>query len=118
MSRRVRILCIVLAIAAAAAAAVAVWIATPLPPRLEAPLDKQRLLELYLTRVPLGQGASGVAAGAALYFDADARELSLGQAAMLGALARAPSSDNPLAAPERARARRGLTLRRLVELGF
>ena len=86
--------------------------------RLEAHLDKERILELYLNRVPLGQGASGVAAGAALYFDADARELSLGQAAMLGALARAPSRDNPLAAPERARARRGLTLRRMVELGF
>ena len=86
--------------------------------RLEAHLDKQRILELYLNRVPLGQGASGVAAGAALYFDADARELSLGQAAMLGALARAPSRDNPLAAPERARARRALTLRRMVELGF
>ncbi|SRR6266568_1081777 len=86
--------------------------------RLEAHLDKQRILELYLNRVPLGQGASGVAAGAALYFAADARELSLGQAAMLGALARAPSRDNPLAAPERARARRALTLRRLVELGF
>jgi penicillin-binding protein 1C len=86
--------------------------------RLEAHLDKQRILELYLNRVPLGQGASGVAAGAALYFDADARDLSLGQAALLGALARAPSRDNPLAAPERARARRALTLRRLVELGF
>ncbi len=86
--------------------------------RLEAHLDKQRILELYLNRVPLGQGASGVAAGAALYFDADARELSLGQAAMLGALARAPSRDNPLAAPERARVRRALTLRRLVELGY
>jgi penicillin-binding protein 1C len=86
--------------------------------RLEAHLDKERILELYLNRVPLGQGASGVAAGAALYFDADARELSLGQAAMLGALARAPSRDNPLAAPERARARRALTLRRMVELGF
>jgi len=86
--------------------------------RLEAHLDKERILELYLNRVPLGQSASGVAAGAALYFDADARELSLGQAAMLGALARAPSRDNPLTAPERARARRALTLRRLVELGF
>jgi penicillin-binding protein 1C len=86
--------------------------------RLEAHLDKERILELYLNRVPLGQGASGVAAGAALYFDADARELSLGQAAMLGALARAPSRDNPLAAPERARARRALTLRRMVDLGF
>jgi penicillin-binding protein 1C len=86
--------------------------------RLEAHLDKERILELYLNRVPLGQGASGVAAGAALYFDADARELSLGQAAMLGALARAPSRDNPLTAPERARVRRALTLRRMVDLGF
>jgi penicillin-binding protein 1C len=86
--------------------------------RLEHRLDKQAILEQYLNRVPLGQGAVGVEAGAALYAGASAREVSLGQAAMLAGLAHAPSSDNPLVAPGRARARRGLVLRRLIERGY
>ncbi|PYO36598.1 MAG: penicillin-binding protein 1C, partial [Gemmatimonadetes bacterium] len=86
--------------------------------RLDAHLDKAAILEQYLNRVPLGQGTAGVAAAAALYFGADAREVSLGQAALLAALAHAPSRDNPFVAPERARSRRALALSRMVDLGY
>jgi penicillin-binding protein 1C len=86
--------------------------------RLERHLGKHAILEQYLNRVPLGQGTIGVQAAAALYFGTGADELSLGQAALLAGLARAPSGDNPLVAPSRARARRLQTLQRLVELGF
>ncbi|PYO37925.1 MAG: penicillin-binding protein 1C, partial [Gemmatimonadetes bacterium] len=86
--------------------------------RLDAHLDKATILEQYLNRVPLGQGTAGVAAAAALYFGADAREVSLGQAALLAALAHAPSRDNPFVAPERARSRRALALSRMVDLGY
>ena len=86
--------------------------------RLERHLSKQQILEQYLNRVPLGQGAVGVAAAAALYFDASAVRLSAGQAALLAGLASAPSSDNPLVAPGRARARRALALRRMVAMGY
>jgi len=68
--------------------------------------------------VPLGQGSVGVEAAAAPYFGATARELSLGQAALLAGLARAPSRDNPLVAPGRARSRRALALARLEDLGW
>jgi len=86
--------------------------------RLDAHLDKAAILEQYLNRVPLGQGTAGVAAAAALYFDADARQVSLGQAALLAALAHAPSRDNPLVAPDRAGARRARALTRMVALGY
>ena len=86
--------------------------------RLERRLSKAAILEQYLNRVPLGQGAIGVEAGAALYFGAHADELSLGQAAMLAGLARAPSSDNPLVSRSRARARRMAGLDRLVATGY
>jgi penicillin-binding protein 1C len=86
--------------------------------RLEARLDKARILEQYLNRVPLGQGAVGVAAGASLYFGADARELSLGQAALLAALAHAPSRDNPLVDPARAATQRQRVLNRMGALGY
>jgi penicillin-binding protein 1C len=86
--------------------------------RLEAHLDKTTILEQYLYRVPLGQGAVGVAAGAALYLGADPRELGLGQAALLAALAHAPSRDNPLVDPARARAQRRRVLGRMAALGY
>jgi penicillin-binding protein 1C len=86
--------------------------------RLERHLGQQAILEQYLNRVPLGQGAVGVTAAANLYFSTGADGLSLGQAALLAGLARAPSSDNPLVAPGRARARRDQALDRLGALGF
>ncbi|MGH7676189.1 MAG: transglycosylase domain-containing protein, partial [Gemmatimonadales bacterium] len=86
--------------------------------RLDAHLAKATILEQYLNRVPLGQGAVGVEAAAALYFGGTAREVSLGQAALLAALASAPSRDNPLIDSGRARVRRALVLRRLAATGY
>ncbi len=81
--------------------------------RLERHLGKQAILEQYLNRVPLGQGAVGVDAAAALYFGASGRELSLGQAALLAGLAHAPSRDNPLVSASRAGRRRAYALARI-----
>ncbi len=86
--------------------------------RLEHHLTKQSILEQYLNRVPLGQGAIGVAAGARLYFDASASELSLAQAGLLAGLARSPSTDNPFVSPERAQRRRARALLRLRDAGY
>jgi penicillin-binding protein 1C len=86
--------------------------------RLEAHLDKQEILEQYLNRVPLGQGTVGVSAATALYFGASPSRVSLGQAAMLAALARAPSSQNPLVDPARAVSRRRLGLEQLRASGY
>ncbi|HEU4457300.1 MAG TPA: penicillin-binding protein 1C [Longimicrobium sp.] len=86
--------------------------------RLEAHLEKRAILEQYLNRVPLGQGAVGVSAAASLYFGGSARELSLGQAALLAGIARSPSRDNPLASPARAKARRDVVLGRMRRLGY
>lgn len=86
--------------------------------RLGAHLDRQQILEQYLNRVHLGQGAVGVASAATLYFGASAREVSLAQAATLAGIARAPSSDNPFVSPRRARARRAAALRRVLGAGY
>jgi penicillin-binding protein 1C len=86
--------------------------------RLEAHLDKQEILEQYLNRVPLGQGTVGVSAATALYFGSSPSRVSLGQAALLAALARAPSSQNPLVDPARAASRRRLGLEQLRASGY
>ncbi|MDX2061191.1 MAG: penicillin-binding protein 1C [Gemmatimonadales bacterium] len=82
--------------------------------RLDLHLSKQDLLEQYLNRVPLGQGAVGVDAAARLYFGTSAADLSLGQAAALAGLAHAPSRDNPLVSLPAAARRRDLVLDRLA----
>jgi penicillin-binding protein 1C len=86
--------------------------------RLEAHLGKQEILEQYLNRLHLGQGAVGVGAASALYFGASASEVSIAQAALLAGLAHAPSSDNPFVSQRRARARRALALERMGRLGL
>jgi penicillin-binding protein 1C len=86
--------------------------------RLEAHLDKNQILEQYLNRVPLGQSTIGVASAMRLYFGSSPGEVSLGQAALLAGLARAPSSQNPLIDPSRALVRRRVGLRALVREGY
>ena len=86
--------------------------------RLERHLTKQQILEQYLNRVPLGQGAIGVAAATALYFNAAPDRVSTGQAALLAGLARSPSTDNPFVSPDRARRRRAAALSRMRAEGF
>lgn len=86
--------------------------------RLEAHLPKRAILEQYLNRVPLGRASVGVSAAAELYFGASARELSLGQAALIAGIARSPSRDNPFTSPARARARRDVVLARMRQLGL
>jgi penicillin-binding protein 1C len=85
--------------------------------RLGAHLSRQEMLEQYLNRIQLGQGAVGVESGASLYFGTSAREVSVGQAATLAGLAHAPSADNPLISMRRARARRTLALARMRGAG-
>src|SRR5262249_951706 len=86
--------------------------------RLEAHLSKNQILEQYLNRVPLGQGTVGVNAAMQLYSGGPPTEVSLGQAALLAALARAPSSQNPMVDPHRAMQRRAEGLHALLREGY
>ena len=86
--------------------------------RIEAAMPKERILELYLNEIYLGSGAYGVAAAALTYFDKSLDDLSLGEAAFLGGLPKAPNRYNPAHFPEAAKARRDWVLDRMVEDGF
>ena len=86
--------------------------------RLEVHLSKEEILEQYLNRVPLGQGAVGVVAASRLYFGTGQGQVSLGQAALLAGLARAPSGQNPLVNPARAAERRRVGLLQLAAEGY
>ncbi|MEC7815771.1 MAG: penicillin-binding protein 1A [Pseudomonadota bacterium] len=86
--------------------------------QIERELDKDRILELYLNKIYLGNRAYGIAAAAQVYYDKPVAELSLAQMAMLAGLPKAPSAFNPLANPERAMIRRNWILGRMQSLGF
>ncbi len=74
--------------------------------RIEARYPKDRILELYLNQINLGNGAYGVESAAQRYFGKSARDLNLAEAATLAALPKAPERYNPRRFPERAIQRR------------
>jgi penicillin-binding protein 1A len=82
---------------------------------LEHQLSKEEILVRYLNTAYFGAGVYGVDAAAKRYFGKTARDLSLGEAAMLAGLVRAPSALAPHRNLERARARADLVLDAMVE---
>jgi penicillin-binding protein 1A len=82
---------------------------------LERSFTKQEILEIWLNRVYLGQGAWGVDAAAQVYFGVSARRLALWQAAMIAGLPRAPSRFNPRTDPAAAIARTREVLTAMVQ---
>jgi penicillin-binding protein 1A len=85
--------------------------------QLEDKLTKDQILTKYLNTVYFGSGAYGIQAAARTYFDKDAIELKLPEAAMLAGLIRAPVEYDPVAHPTRARAQRDRVLAAMLEQG-
>src|SRR6516165_47008 len=85
--------------------------------RIEVALPKDRILELYLNQIYLGAGAYGVVAAALTYFNKSLDELTLGEAAVLAGLPKAPNRYSPRHHLEMATARRDWVLDRMVEAG-
>jgi penicillin-binding protein 1A len=85
---------------------------------LERKFTKDQILELYLNRVYFGGGAYGIDAASRKFFGHSADHLSLGEAAIIAGLVKAPSNYAPSADVEAARARSGVVLNSMVENGF
>jgi len=83
--------------------------------RIERTLSKERILELYLNQIYLGEGTYGVASASLEYFDKSISELNYDEAALLAALPKAPSRYNPYKDIELAKFRRDLVLKNLFE---
>jgi penicillin-binding protein 1A len=86
--------------------------------RVEQALTKEKILELYLNEIYLGQNSYGVAAAAQTFFNKTLSELEPHEAAYLAALPKAPSDLHPVRAKERATARRNFVLREMYENGY
>jgi len=86
--------------------------------RIERALSKERILELYLNQIYLGEGSYGVASASLQYFDKPISELNYEEAALLAALPKAPSRYNPYSDIELAKFRRDLVLKNLYENNY
>ena len=86
--------------------------------RIERAYSKERIMELYLNQIYLGEGAYGVAAASLEYFDKSVRDLDYGEAALLAALPRAPSKYNPYKSMKEATTRRNFVLKNLYDNSY
>ncbi len=86
--------------------------------RIERAYSKERIMELYLNQIYLGEGTYGIAAASLEYFDKAVNELSYEEAALLAALPKAPNKYNPYKSTARAKSRRNLILKNLYENSY
>ncbi|OIN87435.1 MAG: hypothetical protein AUJ12_01485 [Alphaproteobacteria bacterium CG1_02_46_17] len=85
---------------------------------LEHELTKQEILAAYMNRVYLGAGTYGVKAAAKIYFNKDAHDLTLYEAAIIAGLLKAPSRYSPLSNPKAAQDRAKTVLSVMEDAGF
>ncbi|WP_350275402.1 transglycosylase domain-containing protein [Kribbella sp. HUAS MG21] len=84
---------------------------------VESQLSKDQILERYLNLANFGDGTYGVQAAAQHYFRTTADKLTLPQAALLAGLVKNPTGYDPTNDLARAKGRRDVVLRRMLELG-
>ena len=86
--------------------------------RIERAYTKERIMELYLNQIYLGEGTYGIAAASLEYFDKAVGDLNYEEAALLAALPKAPSRYNPYKSKKIAKARRDIVLKNLFENSY
>src|SRR5687768_16249058 len=86
--------------------------------QIERYYTKNQIMELYTNHMFLGANAYGMEAGAETYFGKQAKDLTLGEAALLAGIPKAPSDYSPTSNPVRAKERRDLVLELMAKNGF
>ena len=85
---------------------------------IESQLTKDKILEIYMNQIFLGQRAFGFSSAAQIYFGIELKDISIAQAAMLAGLPKAPSAYNPVTNYRRAKIRQEYILQRMRDLGY
>ena len=86
--------------------------------RIERALSKERILELYLNQIYLGEGAYGIASASLEYFNKPISKLNYAEASILAMLPKAPSRYNPFKNKELAKFRRNLVIKNLLDNSY
>ena len=85
---------------------------------IEKQYTKDEILGLYLNQAYFGTRAYGIEAASQTYFGKSVNELTIGEAALLASLPKAPSLFSPFKNPERARERRSVVLKKMLNHKF
>ncbi|MBA3695555.1 MAG: penicillin-binding protein 1A [Methylotenera sp.] len=86
--------------------------------KIEHSLSKDKILELYINQIYLGQRAYGFAAASQVYYGKPLQKLNLAETALLAGLPKAPSGYNPFVNPKRALSRQKEVLHDMYRYGF
>lgn len=86
--------------------------------QIEKRYTKDEILGMYLNKAYFGSRAYGIEAAAQTYFGKSANELSIGEAAMIAGLQKAPTLYSPFKNAEKTLVRRHLVLKKMLGNGF
>ena len=86
--------------------------------QLEHKLDKDSILENYVNTINLGAGSYGIQTASLRYFNKDAKDLTLSEAATIAAIAQSPVYRNPITNPKNNKERRDEVLKKMLELRY
>ncbi|AGF49401.1 penicillin-binding protein 1A [Candidatus Kinetoplastidibacterium galati] len=86
--------------------------------KIESELTKNKILELYMNQIYLGNRAYGFAAASLVYFNKPLSEINLAESAMLAGIPKAPSIFNPISNFKRTKLRQNYVLKRMISLGY
>ncbi|MBP1755823.1 MAG: hypothetical protein H6Q59_2221, partial [Firmicutes bacterium] len=86
--------------------------------QLEDRLDKATILEYYLNTINLGSGTYGIQTASRRYFNKDAKDLTLSEAAVIAAIAQSPVYRNPINYPDNNAERRDEILNEMLDQGY
>ena len=86
--------------------------------KIERQLSKEKILEVYMNQIYLGQRAYGFAAASEIYFGKPLQNLTIAEAAMLAGLPKAPSAYNPIVNRKRAEIRQRHIIGRMRDNGY
>src|SRR5271170_3593128 len=86
--------------------------------RIDSTYSKDKILELYLNEIFLGENSYGVAAAALNYFGKSLDQLGIAEAAFLASLPKGPSNYNPRLHPQAATKRRNWVIGQMADNGY
>ena len=85
---------------------------------IESQLSKDKILEIYMNQIFLGQRAYGFSSAAQIYFGKELKDITIAESAMLAGLPKAPSAYNPVSNFRRAKIRQEYILQRMRDLSY
>ncbi|MGC4128965.1 MAG: transglycosylase domain-containing protein [Bergeyella sp.] len=85
---------------------------------LEKRYTKEEIITLYFNKFDFLYNANGIEMASKIYFNKHTKELTLPEAAMFVAMLEAPVANNPMRNPERAKKRRDIVLKQMLETGY